>query len=125
MAALSSPGKVKIIDRPNIVSESSVSSKEFSELFSEELKKAVAFSEEKIQQRSRRRSQFSSSRFPCRKNSQTLAGIAFHAAGKLGNHFPAASEFAGKLFQQRMSDSHSLLEFSAFRPSPSSRGRAQ
>ena len=33
----------------------------------EELKKAVAVSEEKIQQRSRRRGQFSSSRFPCRK----------------------------------------------------------
>ena len=36
-------------------------------LDSEELKKAVAVSEEKIQQRSRRRGQFSSSRFPCRK----------------------------------------------------------
>ena len=34
---------------------------------SEELKKAVAVSEEKSQQRSRRRGQFSSSRFPCRK----------------------------------------------------------
>ena len=34
---------------------------------SEELKKAVAVSEEKIQQRSRRRGQFSSSHFPCRK----------------------------------------------------------
>ena len=27
-------------------------------------------------------------------------------------NFPAASKFAGKLFQQRISDSHSLLEFS-------------
>ena len=36
-------------------------------LRTEELKKAVAVSEEKIQQRSRRRGQFSSSRFPCRK----------------------------------------------------------
>ena len=35
--------------------------------FSEELKKAVAVSEEKIQQRSRRSGQFSGSRFPCRK----------------------------------------------------------
>ena len=34
---------------------------------SEELKKAVAVSEEKFQQRSRRRGQFPSSRFPCRK----------------------------------------------------------
>ena len=84
---------------------------------SEELKKAVAVSEEKIQQRSRRRGQFSSSRFPCRKVPQTFAGIAFRAAGKSGNHFPAASKFAGKPFQQGISDSHSLLEFSENRTS--------
>ena len=48
------------------------------------------------------------------ENASTLAGIAFRAAGKSGNHFPAASKFAGKLFQQRISDSHSLLEFSDF-----------
>ena len=46
---------------------------------------------------------------------QTLAGIALHAAGKSGNHFPAASKFAGKPSQQGISDSHSLLEFSDFR----------
>ena len=36
-------------------------------LVSEKLKKAVAVSEEKIQERSRRRGRFSSSHFPCRK----------------------------------------------------------
>ena len=30
----------------------------------------------------------------------TLAGIAFRSVGKSGNNFPAASKFAGKLFQQ-------------------------
>ena len=48
--------------------------------------------------------------FSLPENAQTLAGIAFRAAGKSENHFPAASKFAG-LFQQRISDSHSLLEF--------------
>ena len=69
-------------------------------------------SEEKIQQRSRRRGRFSSSHVSLPENAQTLAGIALRAAGKSGNTFPAASKFAGKLFQQRISDSHSLLEFS-------------
>ena len=41
-----------------------------------------------------------------------LAGIAVRAAGKLANNFPAASKFAQKLFQQEISDSHSLLELS-------------
>ena len=50
--------------------------------------------------------------FSLPESAQTLAGIAFRAAGKSGNHFPAASKFAGKPFQQRISDSHSLLEFS-------------
>ena len=52
--------------------------------------------------------------FSLPENAQTLAGIAFCAAGKSGNNFPAASKFAGKLFQQRLSDSHcdSLLDFS-------------
>ena len=45
-------------------------------------------------------------------NAQTLAEIAFRAARKSVKNFPAASEFAGKLFQQGISDSHSLLEFS-------------
>ena len=79
---------------------------------SEEVKKAVVVSEEKIQQRSRRRGQFSSSRFSLPENAQTLAGIAFRAAGKLVKDFPATSKFAGKPFQQGISDSHSLLEFS-------------
>ena len=48
-------------------------------------------------------------------SAQTLAGIAFRAAGKSENHFPAASKFAGKPFQQGISDSHSLLEFSEIR----------
>ena len=46
---------------------------------------------------------------------QTLAGIAFCAAGKLVNDFPAASKLVGKLFHQGISDSHSLLELSDFR----------
>ena len=46
------------------------------------------------------------------ESAQTLAGKALRAAGKSGNHFPAASKFAGKPFQQGISDSHSLLEFS-------------
>ena len=50
--------------------------------------------------------------FSLPENAQTLAGIAFRAAGKLVNHFPAASKFAGRFFQQGISDSHSLLEFS-------------
>ena len=50
--------------------------------------------------------------FSLPENGQTLAGIAFRAAGKSPNNFPAASKFARKLFQQGISDSHSLLEFS-------------
>ena len=50
--------------------------------------------------------------FSLPENAQTLAGIAFRAAGKSGNNFPAASKFARKLFQQGISDSRSLLEFS-------------
>ena len=46
------------------------------------------------------------------ESAQTLAGIAFRAAGKSGNNFPAASKFAGKPFQQGISDRNSLLEFS-------------
>ena len=83
-------------------------------LISEKLKKAVAVSEEKIQERSRRRGRFSSSHFSLPENAQTLAGIAFQAAGKSVKNFPAASKFAGKLFQQGISDSHSLLEFSDY-----------
>ena len=50
--------------------------------------------------------------FSLPENAQTLAVIAFHAAGKSVNNFPAASKFARKLFQQGILDSHSLLEFS-------------
>ena len=50
--------------------------------------------------------------FSLPESAQTLAVIAFRAAGKSGNNFPAASKFAGKPFQQRISDSHSLLESS-------------
>ena len=54
--------------------------------------------------------------FSLPENAQTLAGIAFLAAGKSVKNCPAASKFAGKLFQQGISDSHSLLEFSEFQP---------
>ena len=50
--------------------------------------------------------------FSLPESAQTLAGIAFRAAGKSENNLPAASKFAGKPFQQGISDSHSLLEFS-------------
>ena len=52
--------------------------------------------------------------FSLPESAQTLAGIAFRAAGKSGENFPAAPKFAGKPFQQGISDSHSLLEFSEF-----------
>ena len=45
-------------------------------------------------------------------SAQTLAGIAFRAAGKSGRNFPVAPKFAGKSFQQGISNSHSFLEFS-------------
>ena len=70
-----------------------------------------------FQERSRRRGRFSSSNFPSLpENAQTLAVIAFRDAGKWCEEFPAASKFAGKLFQQGISDSHSLLEVSRFKP---------
>ena len=81
---------------------------------SEELKKAMAVSEEKIQQRSRRRGQFSSSRFSLPESAQTLAGIAFRAAGKSVRNFPAASKFARKLFQQGLLDRLTATAFSSF-----------
>ena len=46
--------------------------------------------------------------FSLPENAQTLAGIASRAAGKSVKNF---QKFAGKLFQQGISDSHSLLEF--------------
>ena len=54
---------------------------------------------------------FSSGRFLAGK-CPTLAGIALRSAGKSVKNFPAASKLAGKLFQQGISDSHSLLECS-------------
>ena len=50
--------------------------------------------------------------FSLPESAQTLAEIAFRAAGKSVRNFSAASKFARKLFQQGISDSHSLLEFS-------------
>ena len=46
--------------------------------------------------------------FSLPENAQTLAGRAFRAAGKSVKNFPAASNFAGKPFQRRISDSHRL-----------------
>ena len=45
--------------------------------------------------------------FSLPESAQTLAGTAFRAAGILGENSPAASKFAGKPFQQGISDSHS------------------
>ena len=47
--------------------------------------------------------------FSLPESARTLAGIAFRAARKSVRTFPAASKFARKLFQQGISDSHSLL----------------
>ena len=65
---------------------------------SEELKKAVATSEEKIQQRSRRRGQFSSSHFSLPESAQTLAGIAFLRCRKIGESFSSSVEICRKTF---------------------------
>ena len=62
----------------------------------------MGVSEEKIQE--------CSPSSPSPENAQTLTGVVFRAAGKSVNNFPAASKFAGKLFQQGISKSHSLLE---------------
>ena len=83
-------------------------------LISEELKKAVAVSEEKIQQRSRRPRPIFQQPFSLPESAQTLAGIAFRAAGRSGKNFPAASKFAGKPFQQGISESHSLLDLTDY-----------
>ena len=81
------------------------------------LKKAVAVSDKKIQERSRRQGRFFQQPFSLPGNAQTLAGIASRAAGKSVKNFPAESKFAGKLFQQGISDSHSLFEVSDLRTS--------
>ena len=62
----------------------------FSESIIQKLKKAVAVSEENIQQHSRRRGQFSSSRVPCRKVPKPWQGLHF-----------ALPENQGIIFQQR------------------------
>ena len=64
-------------------------------------KGAVAVSEEKIQQRSRRRGQFSSSPFSLPESAQTLAGITFRAAGKSGKNFSSSVEICRKTFPAR------------------------
>ena len=56
--------------------------------------------------------------FSLPESAQSLAGIAFRAAGKSVQNFPAAPKFAGKPFKQGISDSHSLLEFSELRCPP-------
>ena len=52
----------------------------------------MAVSEEKIQQRSPKAGPIFQQAFSLPENAQTLAGIAFRAAGKSGNNFPAASK---------------------------------
>ena len=64
---------------------------------SEELEKAVAVSEEKIQQRSRRRSQSSSSRFPCRK-CPNLGRDSILCCRKIGEEFSSSVEIWPKPF---------------------------
>ena len=79
---------------------------------SEELKKAVAVTEEKIQQRSCRRGQLSSSRFLAGK-CPNLGRDSISRCQKIGEEFSSSvKKFAGKPFQQGISDSHSLLELS-------------
>ena len=68
---------------------------------SEKLKKAVADSRRKFMRVSE-----GGADFPAAFPRQTLAGIAFRAAGKSGNNFPAVSKIA------RQPQWRSLLEFS-------------
>ena len=55
----------------------------------------------KIEGCGRRRARFSQQPFALPESAQTLAGIAFGAAGKSVKNFPAASKLAGKLFPAR------------------------
>ena len=80
-------------------------------LLSEELKKAVAVSGGANPAFPKARPIFQQP-FSLPESAQSLAGTAFRAAGKSGKNFPAAPKIAGKPFQQGISDSHSLLEFS-------------
>ena len=77
-----------------------------------ELKKAVAVSEGENPTAFPQAQPIFQQPFSLLESAQALAGIAFHAAGKSENRFPAASKFAGKPFQQGISDSHGLLKFS-------------
>ena len=49
--------------------------------------------------------------FSLPESAQTLAGIAFRAAGKSGNHFPAASKFAENLSSREI---RTATAFSSF-----------
>ena len=83
---------------------------------SDKLKKAVAVSEEEIQECSRNKAgPIFQQPFALPENAQTLAGIAFRATRRSVNDFPAASRFA-RSFPAGNLDSHSLLEFSDGRP---------
>ena len=64
---------------------------------SEKLKKAVVVSEENPGAFPKAGPIFQQP-FSVPENAQTLAGIAFGAAGKSVKNFPAASKFAAKLF---------------------------
>ena len=68
-----------------------------------EIRRTLAVSEEKSSSVPEGAASFPAAAF--------LAGVEFRAAGKSGKNFPAASRFAGKPFQQGISDSHSLFEF--------------
>ena len=72
----------------------------------EELKKAMAVSKEKIQERSRMWSQFPEpSSF--QERAETMATRPYNDAGKSGKSFQEGRNFP-KAFQQRVLDSHSL-----------------
>ena len=55
----------------------------------------------KIQNRSRRRSRFSSSHFPCREVPKTLAGIAFRRCRRIGEGFCSSVEICLKTLARR------------------------
>ena len=64
-----------------------------------------------IQERSRRRGRFFCSHFPCRKMPKTWQGQHF-VLPENGGMISSSVEICRKFFQQGISDSHSLLEFS-------------
>ena len=49
--------------------------------------------------------------FSVPESAQPLAGIAFRTAGKSGNHFPAASKFAGKPSSKEFRTATAFLSF--------------